>query len=299
MAVVNILQPAFGIKWAQDGTVESIDEAQWRAGWSFIGATPPSVEQFNKVHQVQDEKSNWLYQQMLAVFAAGSETPTVGDLNSLRDSIDVVARLAGGNVAGYSQVTTTQTLNATHIGKLVDLAGASPISVTLPAAAGLRVGSRISVANRGNSTATIISQNGNIVGVNMPVIAGLLNYPMLAGVSSDFIWSGTAWHTVMGSAFGIPGLNSYQKFPNGLILQWGRGQFAAVAGDIVTVNLPISFPTQVLVVVASCATLVGAGGVSNPPDIAAAPTANPGQIQVQQMTNVVYPANFHYYAIGN
>jgi len=87
MATVNILQPAFSTTWAENGTVEAIDEAQWKAGWAFVGAMPPSVEQFNKVHQVHDEKSNWLYQQMLSVFTAAGEAPTVGDLNSLRDSI--------------------------------------------------------------------------------------------------------------------------------------------------------------------------------------------------------------------
>lgn len=88
MATVNILQPAFSTTWAENGTVEAIDEAQWKAGWAYIGTVPPSVEQFNKVHQVQDEKSNWLYQQMLSVMTAAGEMPSVGDLNSLRDAIE-------------------------------------------------------------------------------------------------------------------------------------------------------------------------------------------------------------------
>lgn len=90
MATVAILQPAFGIKWAQDGTVEAIEEAQWRAGWSFIGATPPSVEQFNKVHQVQDEKSNYLYAQMAAIFTAAGVTPAAGTTTSLRDALSLL-----------------------------------------------------------------------------------------------------------------------------------------------------------------------------------------------------------------
>jgi hypothetical protein len=86
MAAVDILA-AFLYKWAQDGTAEALEDTQYKAGWSFIGSTPPSVEQFNKVHQIADEKANWLYQQMLAVFTEAGETPTVGDLNSLRDSL--------------------------------------------------------------------------------------------------------------------------------------------------------------------------------------------------------------------
>lgn len=105
MAVVNILS-AFGYKWAQDGTVQPIEDAQYRAGWSFIGAVPPSVEQFNKVHQVADEKSNWLYAQMAAVFAAAGETPSVGDLTSLRDSL--ASMYQNGRLSDISFVTTTQ-----------------------------------------------------------------------------------------------------------------------------------------------------------------------------------------------
>lgn len=107
MAVVNLLLPAFGIVWAQDGTVEAIDEAQWRAGWAFIGATPPSVEQFNKLAQVQDQKSNWLYQQLLAVMTAAGETPSVGDLTSLRDSISTM--YGGGRLIGIQVLTDSGT----------------------------------------------------------------------------------------------------------------------------------------------------------------------------------------------
>ncbi len=111
MATVNILQPAFGIKWAQDGTVEAIDEAQWRAGWSFIGSTPPSVEQFNKVHQVQDEKTNYLYAQMAAIFTAAGETPSAGDLTSLRDAIALL--YGGGRLIGTRVITATSVYTPT------------------------------------------------------------------------------------------------------------------------------------------------------------------------------------------
>lgn len=83
MADVNILLPAFGITWAQDGTVATIDEAQWRAGWAFIGAVPPSVEQFNKVMQVQDQKANWLYTQLAFAMVTNGVTPVVNDSNLL------------------------------------------------------------------------------------------------------------------------------------------------------------------------------------------------------------------------
>lgn len=119
MAVVNLLLPAFGIVWAQDGTVEAIEEAQWRAGWAFIGATPPSVEQFNKVMQIQDQKANWLYQQMLAVFTAAGETPTVGDLTSLRDSLN--GMYGRGRLLGIRVLTNTQVYTPTTGTGAVDI----------------------------------------------------------------------------------------------------------------------------------------------------------------------------------
>lgn len=116
MANVNLLMPAFGIKWAQDGTVAVIDEAQWRAGWAFIGATPPTVEQFNKVMQVGDEKANYLYAQMLSVFTAGGQVPAAGTVTTLRDAISGMVnlgRLVGLQVLSASG-TYTRTAGATR-----------------------------------------------------------------------------------------------------------------------------------------------------------------------------------------
>lgn len=86
MAAVQILQ-AFAYKWAQDGTAAALDDSQYKAGWAFIGATPPSVEQFNKVHQIADEKSNWLYGQVKAVTDAAGLVLAAGTSTTLRDAM--------------------------------------------------------------------------------------------------------------------------------------------------------------------------------------------------------------------
>lgn len=86
MATVNIL-PAFTYKWAQDGTVEALEDTQWKAGWSFIGATPPSVEQFNKWGQIFDEKSNYLYSQLSTLYTLTGVTPAAATATSLRDAL--------------------------------------------------------------------------------------------------------------------------------------------------------------------------------------------------------------------
>lgn len=86
MAAVDIL-PAFTYKWAQDGTVEALDDAQYKTGWAFIGATPPSVEQFNKVHQIADEKSNYLYGQLKTIYDLTGVVPGAAVVTSLRDAL--------------------------------------------------------------------------------------------------------------------------------------------------------------------------------------------------------------------
>lgn len=110
MAAVDILA-AFSYKWAQAGTVALLDDAQYKAGWAFIGATPPSVEQFNKVHQIADEKANYLYAQMLSVFTLAGQTPTPGNGNSLRDSL--AALYGDGRYIGTRVITATGVFTAT------------------------------------------------------------------------------------------------------------------------------------------------------------------------------------------
>lgn len=89
MPTVNILD-AFTYKWGQLGTVENIDDNQWKTGWAFIGATPPSVEQFNKWGQIFDEKSNYLYSQLKTVYDLAAVVPGAADANSLRDALRAV-----------------------------------------------------------------------------------------------------------------------------------------------------------------------------------------------------------------
>lgn len=86
MAVVNILD-AFTYKWAQLGTAEPLTDDQWKVGWSFIGAVPPSVEQFNKWGQIFDEKSNYLYSQLKTIYDLTGVVPSPAGASSLRDAL--------------------------------------------------------------------------------------------------------------------------------------------------------------------------------------------------------------------
>lgn len=134
MATVNI-PAAFSYKWAENGTTEAIDDAQYKVGWAFIGATPPSVEQFNKVHQIADEKSNWLYQQMLAVVSSTvigvarnvKMTVSAASASGTLTADEVVLKTAlGGSPYGLSAVNKTINLGTVGAGGM-DV-GLAPVS---------------------------------------------------------------------------------------------------------------------------------------------------------------------------
>lgn len=259
MATVNILQPAFGIKWAQDGTVEAIDEAQWRAGWSFIGATPPSVEQFNKVHQVQDEKSNWLYQQMLSIFTAGGETPTVGDLNSLRDATRAVIRGMLGNYAGQTNYPGPVTLTAADIGKITVVAG----NVVMPLASAGVPGDRIKVvANL--AARTVSPQGGNVLLRQDGVPVASMTVLTQGYLILERNLAGDGWNATEGDASfqfspyfaSTIGATGSLRNPSGAIEKWGI--FTSSASADVPVSFTNAFPTACRNVVLCASNSVGA-----------------------------------------
>ncbi|MGB3433561.1 hypothetical protein [Achromobacter sp.] len=57
----------FETQWAETGIVDVMTLPQYRAGWAFIGSLPPTVEQFNKIQQLNDQKLAWLFHQVKAV----------------------------------------------------------------------------------------------------------------------------------------------------------------------------------------------------------------------------------------
>lgn len=96
MAAVDFFT-AFGYQWAQDGSVYNWDDNQYKQGWATIGSVPPSVEQFNRVHQVVDQKANWLFAQLQAAAAATGVTLAASDLDGLLKVLNIftVGRLLG------------------------------------------------------------------------------------------------------------------------------------------------------------------------------------------------------------
>jgi hypothetical protein len=73
--------------WASSGTLQDPTDPQAAAGWSYIGQAPPTVEQFNSVQQWNDQKDNYLFNQIGAVLTWGGQTATDTNPNTLRDAI--------------------------------------------------------------------------------------------------------------------------------------------------------------------------------------------------------------------
>ena len=94
MAAMNFFDD-FETLWAQAGNVEAIEDNQYKAGWAYIGATPPSVEQFNKVQQLSDQKAAWLFAQFKGLAEKAGFDLTAATTDALTRG---VSRLSAGVV---------------------------------------------------------------------------------------------------------------------------------------------------------------------------------------------------------
>ncbi|EHK65311.1 hypothetical protein [Achromobacter arsenitoxydans] len=115
----------FGALWAENGTVGDISLPQYKSGWAFIGSIPPTVEQFNLVQQLNDQKLAWLYQQVKSVADAMGQSvgpDTIDILLHALQNLDM-DRAAAGTLAvsrggtGFSSVAENQFLVGGDEGK--------------------------------------------------------------------------------------------------------------------------------------------------------------------------------------
>ncbi|MDT3454616.1 hypothetical protein ROV80_05075 [Stenotrophomonas pavanii] len=98
----------FELPWAKNGAAEPITDSQWQAGWSFIGATPPSVEQFNKLQQMSDQKAAWLFLQLKILAESAGLVLASDEHDSLLRSIKAVATGRLLRTSVFTKVGSTQ-----------------------------------------------------------------------------------------------------------------------------------------------------------------------------------------------
>ena len=118
----------FTMTWASTGSTATLDSADLQQGWAYIGATPPTVEQFNTVEQHAFRRDQWLYGQIKGVtdYAGAMLSATV--TTTLRDAIQ--SMIAG---AGVSVGTLTAGTGLTGGGNMASnqtVALGTPSSIT-------------------------------------------------------------------------------------------------------------------------------------------------------------------------
>lgn len=142
---------------------------------------------------------------------------------------------------GLRSVSTTSTLAATDVGSSIELNWAG-ITVTLPPVATTPIGG--SITFRTNYDCTLKGNGAE----NISSVAGPANtYALFQGDTLTLVNIGSAWY-VVSAGFGTPSFgiskaaNGYQKFPGGLIIQWGTATHPG-NGTSATISFPIAFPT--------------------------------------------------------
>lgn len=124
MADVNFFDD-FERVWGTNGQVEPIDQNQYEQGWAFIGATPPSVEQFNKVQQVSDQKAAWLFAQVKELADKGGFSLAAGITDAL---VRGIAAIQGHGQCIFRHATVTTAVLMPKNGNIVLIDGA-PLSI--------------------------------------------------------------------------------------------------------------------------------------------------------------------------
>jgi hypothetical protein len=139
--------------------------------------------------------------------------------------------------------TASGSLTAAQTGSLVELNAASAATVTLPTPVGI-AGQGYQIANIGAGVWTLSTPAGAFAGSGLNTASLSLATLQTAYVVSD----GNNW-IVLQLSLGASSIapSGYQKFPSGLIIQWGSYASSGTAAPNVTVTLPIAFPNGSLI----------------------------------------------------
>ena len=99
---------AFKKLWGSAGTVDDgLSDAQYQAGWDYIGLTPPELGQFNKREKLIDEKIKWLYEQLetaaqqRGVSLSGADITSLAQLLALSDTLPQMAGVASAGTSDF------------------------------------------------------------------------------------------------------------------------------------------------------------------------------------------------------
>lgn len=161
-----------------------------------------------------------------------------------------------GNHQTAVELTATTTLTAAHCGRVVNVAGHTPFTVTLPLLSSVPDGGGFMFHSDTYEKVTVARQGSD------PFVIAASSTPTSAVMEKgEFLFvykAADAWR-VFGSStlefepqFGSSlAANGYQRLPSGLIIQWGLSSSDVAANTSVKWTYPIAFPTAALSAVAT------------------------------------------------
>jgi hypothetical protein len=212
MAEVNFFD-SFEEPWAQNGDVEAIQDNQYKAGWAYIGATPPSVEQFNKVQQLSDQKAAWLFAQMKELAEQGGYALTA-------EMEDALTRGIAASVQGGAAITGVDTGSANTY-----VVSYSPAITAL--ADGMVLRFKVKTGNTGASTLNV-----NGLGAQ-PLVGGahsaLQGGELAANGKADAVWRAdiSSW-VLLGCTGGAVQVSPATKSAHAMRLDQATGRLLGV-----------------------------------------------------------------------
>ena len=250
----------FTRRWSATGIVAEPTDLQADAGFSFLGANPPTVELFNALFQLLDDKDSWLYARVSEVLVAGGITPSQATPNQMVAAIQ--------SLINVETIARNAAIQVEAANRTVAITGESTLRYDADQALSAR-------AETINSQRLAVE--ANLTSTKQPNL-GYTPVQQGTGVSQtqDIIklgWDGvnTIRATVnttdlgkMWTNFGNPfsgAANGYQKLPSNLLMQWGQG--IAISSNV-SVLFPTAFTSTVLSIVVTENAAGGNWGTGTP-----------------------------------
>ncbi|MBR8301384.1 hypothetical protein KDW49_11755 [Burkholderia dolosa] len=180
-------------------------------------------------------------------------TPPQFDNSSLL-ATTAALKSAGFHFSTTKSVSASTALDESYVGAMTVVTGnTGPITLTLPPTANQPIASALCVLNQSPYAVTLARGDmGAIAAGGNPynsITVGPGDTSVLASLSAN---ANSNWELLAGSALNAFSVlfgsslagNGYQKFPRGLIIQWGLANLPTGNGDLVT--LPLAMPNAIL-----------------------------------------------------
>lgn len=242
---------------------------------NLVGQAPETLDTINEIAQALGKDPNFattIANQLALKAPIDSAVLTGAPKATTPDQFDASKRIVTmealrrelGSMAGVDQrcsaLAADITLPVSCIGKILPVGGVVAKNITLPDTKGLPDGVSIAFYNQAASTGGVVYTLSGVAGQNIIVSTAFAqttqlypgdvvtfstyagNWTMSSGVSTVAL-------SRLSSFQGSLGINGYQKYPGGLIEQWGL--VSAVNQGVVTVTYPLTFPNACLGVVQS------------------------------------------------